>query len=102
MPPKGENPYTRCAESVSCIYWRVRPGPKGPGFLPLLYSKKEGRTTQFLLRMNSRVSLRHTSMIDPSSISGLPLTGGMGTKLLYIFGAALIAIGIAAYLRKKK
>ena len=41
-------------------------------------------------------------MIDPSSISGLPLTGGMGTKLLYIFGAALIAIGIAAYLRKKK
>ena len=40
-------------------------------------------------------------MIDPSSISGLPNTGGMGTKLLYIFGAALIAIGIAAYLRKK-
>ena len=41
-------------------------------------------------------------MIDPSSISGLPNTGGMGTKLLYIFGAALISIGIAAYLRKKK
>ena len=52
MPPKGENPYTRCAESVSCINWRVHPAA----------FKKEGRTTQILLRINLQVPLRHISM----------------------------------------
>lgn len=34
-------------------------------------------------------------------IDGLPLTGGMKTKLLYLFGALLVCAGAAVYLRKK-
>jgi LPXTG-motif cell wall-anchored protein len=35
-------------------------------------------------------------------VPSLPITGGMGTKLLYILGAALITAGITIYLKKRK
>ena len=69
--------------------------------IPLMPTS-EYRARRFLKSGRAKIYKYRPFMIDPSSISGLPLTGGMGTKLLYIVGAALIAIGTAAYLRKKK